>query len=387
IIGLAAVGGFVLAVLIVWVLIAGPITVSRIIQYGDTDVDDFSQYPGRQLAASQGAYYFSESEAALKLPEETLATFGLEGQLESLLAANDSIAFLVIKDGSLIHESYYQDHAANRLSQLFSVSKSITSLLVGMAIDDGILEGVDFPITDYIPELTPKGYGAVTLKDLLTMTSGTAYRENDNPFGEHVILNYTPDLEAELLQIGMEDEPGQVFRYKSGDNALLALALRRALGDETLTQYTQRRLWSPLGAEHRAIWTLDSEEAGFEKSWCCLATSARDLAKIGQLYLDGGQLAGDRLVSSGWVQASSSPQVPSEIWPVEFSQAGWRNYGYQWWLASEEQGDYFALGKDGQFLYVNPKNQVVIVRLGWSSGELRSGQWIQLFQLTAQNLN
>jgi CubicO group peptidase (beta-lactamase class C family) len=181
----------------------------------------------------------------------------------------------------------------------------------------------------------------------------------------------------------MEREPGGVFRYKSGDNALLALALDRALGAETIAEYTQRRLWTPLGMQDQGIWTIDHEGDGLEKTWCCLAASARDFAKLGRLYLDKGAWDGRQILSAEWVERSTQGHIPEMAWPGDYASIGWWNYGYQWWLASKENGDYFALGKDGQILYLNPAKDLIILRLGWSSGDLFASQWLSLFQAIA----
>lgn len=184
----------------------------------------------------------------------------------------------------------------------------------------------------------------------------------------------------------MERAPGEHFRYKSGDNALLGLALDRALGEETITQYAQRRLWSALGMENNGVWTIDHEGDGLEKTWCCLAASARDFAKLGRLYLGDGLWDGQRILSSDWIRESTSGQVPEAVWPSDAAAIGWWNYGYQWWLASREAGDYFAQGKDGQFLYLYPSKDLIVLRLGWSNGDLRPSQWISLFQRIAQEI-
>ncbi len=377
---LAGLLGLAVVMIGVWAAIAGPVTVFRILRYGDTNIDDFSHYPGRDLRPSDAPFHLPHSEQEIVLPAEFADDFG-NRDLNELLETNDTIAFLVVNDGAVLYERYYQGHGAGSLSQLFSMTKSFTSALIGMAIEDGLIEGVDQPITDFVPELTMNGFGEVTFRHLLTMTSGSSYQENDNPFAEHVILNFTPDLEREILQFSMEREPGELFRYKSGDNALLGLALDRALAPETITDYTQRRLWDPLGMEDRGVWTIDHEGDGLEKTWCCLATSARDIAKFGLLALKDGIWEGQQIIPAAWIKASTRQgQVPEEVWPADFAKIGWWNYGYQWWLASEEDGDFFALGKDGQFLYVNPAKNVLIVRLGWSSGNLLSSQWIRLFQ-------
>lgn len=368
-------------VLAVWVAVAGPTTVLRVLRYGDTDIDDFSHYPGRELEPGDTPFAWGEAGEELSLPAQLLADYGDARDLASLLEANDTIAFLVIRDDTIVYERYFQDHTPSSLSQIFSVSKSFTSALIGMAIEDGYIEHVDQPITDFIPELAEEGFDDVTFHQLLTMMSGSAYRENDNPFGEHVILNYTPQLEREILNFAMETTPGTVFRYKSGDNALLGLALSRALAPETITDYAQRRVWEPLGMQDRGVWTIDHEGDGLEKTWCCLAVTARDLARFGRLYLHEGAWEGEQLLSPSWVADSTQlGHVPEAEWPDDYEEIGWRNYGYQWWLASEENGDYFGLGKDGQFLYINPATGVIVVRLGWGTGDLFPSQWISLFQ-------
>jgi CubicO group peptidase (beta-lactamase class C family) len=377
--------GLFLLVMVAWMAVAGPVTVVRILQYGDTDIDDFSHYPGRELAPSAAPFSFKEGEAEMALPGSALAEFEGEGDLEKILEENASIAFLVIQGDTVLYERYYQGHTPSSLSQTFSMSKSFTSALLGMAIDDGLITGVDQPLTDFVPELTAQGFDTVTFHHLLNMMSGSDYVENDNPFGEHVIFNFTPNLEEEILSIKMERPPGELYRYKTGDNALIGLALDRALGEETITEYTQRRLWTPLGMEDRGVWTIDHEGDGLEKTWCCLAASARDLAKLGRLYLNGGVWDGEQLLSVDWItQSTQMGQVPEDKWPKDYKAIGWQNYGYQWWLGSKDAGDYFALGKDGQFLYVNPAEDVIIVRLGWSSGEMFSSAWIRLFQTIAR---
>lgn len=381
--------GLFLILVTALIVVHGPVAVYRLFTSSfDTRIDDFLHYPGRPLRASSTPYSFAVADQELAIPGGVLSAYGSDGELEPILEDNDSIAFLVIHDDTVVFERYFQGHNADSPSQAFSMSKSFTSALIGMAIDDGYLQGVDQPITAFVPELAAAGFDVVRIVDLLDMMSGSNYVENDNPFGEHVTLNFTSQLEQEILSFEMERPPGTLFRYKTGDNALLALALDRALGTETIAEYTQRRMWTPLGMQDDGVWTIDHEGDGLEKTWCCLAATARDFAKLGRLYLNNGEWNGQQLLSSGWIDESTQVgQVPETAWPQEYSDVGWWNYGYQWWLASQEAGDYFALGKDGQFLYVNPGKDLVIVRLGWSLGALRSSQWVGLFQAIAEETN
>ena len=173
---------------------------------------------------------------------------------------------------------------------------------------------------------------------------------------------------------------------------MLALILSRALRPETISAYAQRKLWQPLGMEQDALWTLDHAGDGLEKTWCCLAASARDFGRLGLLYLHGGNWHGKQLVPEAWVRASTQvAMIPEQRWPQEYREIGLKNYGYSWWLmedyqicgrpvVAEDAGSYLGLGKDGQYLYVNPGRGIVIVRLGRSQGSLDTGGWIRLFQ-------
>ncbi|MBN1370998.1 MAG: serine hydrolase [Anaerolineaceae bacterium] len=378
---LSTLAALVILVLVVWMLIAGPQTVLRILRFGDTKIDDFRHEPVREMTSSPVPYTFAPVSSQDRLNFTVPVPSGSTSDLDALLSSNDTIAFLVLKDDQLVIERYYQGHTANTRSQAFSMAKSFTSTLVGLAIEDGYFTSVDQSITDFIPELSPHGFDKVTLLHLLTMTSGSAYQENDNPFGVHVILNYTPHLEQRILTFRMADEPGTVWRYKSGDNALLGLALSRVLAPNTIAGYMQERVWDPVGMEAAGSWSLDHAGDGLEKTWCCLAATPPDFLKLGRLYLHDGVWEGRQVLPEGWVQESTQlSALPDSIWDADFRQIGIWNYGYQWWLVSKEDGSYLANGKDGQFLYINPAKDTVILRLGWSTGSLPLSQWIALFQ-------
>jgi CubicO group peptidase (beta-lactamase class C family) len=216
------------------------------------------------------------------------------------------------------------------------------------------------------------------------MRSNLDYTENDNPFGRHIALNYTSQLERMILGFRLAAGAGDEFRYKSGDTALLSLVLARALAPETIATYAQRRLWTPLAMEQPGIWSLDREE-GLEKTWCCLATSARDLARIGMLVRDRGLWQGERLLPAAWIDASLQPQFSAAQWDEELAAAGLANYGLAWWLGAPEHGDALALGKDGQYLYVAPSAGIVVVRLGRSQGGLGSGRWLTVVRQLAEH--
>lgn len=370
----------VLAVAATWMWRAGPeaglVAMGRLLAHGPTTVDDFRVYPARELHPLAPRPWL----AATPAPSATAglpSVPGADGRpvaLDGLLADSGTLALVVVRRGTPVHAWGASGHREGAPSQWFSVSKTVLATLVGMAVADGRLRSLDQPVGELVPELAPR-FPALTLRHLLDMRSGIAYTENDNPFGLHVLLNYTADLRRMVLALQPAGPPGGPFVYRSGDTALLSLALQRALGAETLTAYAQRRLWTPLGMQDGAVWTLD-REGGFEKAWCCLAGSARDLARIGQLVLDGGLAGGQRLLPAEAVDAWICLPAGAD---------GRRAYRGAWWPASADGRDVMAAGKDGQFLYVDPATGTVVARLGRSDGGLTLWQWGAVFAALARH--
>jgi CubicO group peptidase (beta-lactamase class C family) len=362
------------AIVVTWIArggVDGGLTAAgRLARYGPTDVYDFRRYPYRELLPSDVPAPFERgiaaSAPAVAAPDGTMAN------LEDVLRTSGTLGFLVIQSDRIVFEYYAAGHGPQAPSQYFSVTKSILATLIGMAIDDGLIRSIDQPITDFVPELTERGFARTTLRQLLDMTSTLDYFENDNPFGLHILTNYTSRLESLILSFGLRDGDTPVFRYKSGDSALLSLALKRVLGSRTLTDYAQRRLWTPLGMQDRAIWSLDRAD-GLEKAWCCLAGSARDLAKLGRLYLARGRVGNRQVLPAEWIQQSAAST----------DAAGQRRYSLAWWPASRDGSDFLAAGKDGQFLYVAPERATIIVRVGERHGYETMGGWTRLFAALA----
>ena len=288
-----------------------------------------------------------------------------------ILAQHDARSFLVIQHGNLVFEWYAEGHDETTTLMLFSASKSITSMLIGAAIDDGLIASAQDPVAMYIPELADGGFDKVTIEAVLRMDSNSTYVEDDNPFGVHVEFNYTADLEEDILALEVRDDPHLEFTYKSGDNAILGLILDRVL-DVSISEYLQARLLEPLGTEHEGIWSTDTSD-GLERTWCCLALTSPDFARFGQLVLDQGTWNGVEVVSSEWFEASRTAAYSVDEWPSAYDESRLSNYGYQWWLVGNEA--VVALGKDGQYLYTDLIRDLVIVRTGNSQGGIA---WIDI---------
>jgi CubicO group peptidase (beta-lactamase class C family) len=359
-----------------WLWSASPDTVFRIIRYNASDIDDYKIFPSRPLQASQNPFHFNVDSDKTRVPQ--LITVGeKDTPLDTLLQSNDTTAFLIIKNDAIVFEGYYNGGSQSSPSLSFSMAKSYLSILIGCAIDDGYIQSVDQPVTDFVPELAADGFERVSIKHLLQMTSGMDYTENDNPFGIHPRFYYTTHLESEILKLKLRGEPGQQYTYKSGENALLGLILTRALRTKTITEYMQERLWEPLGMEYNGAWSIDHEGDGLEKTWCCLSAAARDFAKFGRLYLNNGNWNEEQIVSRSWVEQSTK---------IDTSEGSAWNYQYQWWLVSKDSNAYMAIGHLEQYLFINPAKQLIIVRLGKSSGNLDREDWISILTFLSEEV-
>lgn len=282
----------------------------------------------------------------------------LPKELSSMMESLRSVALLVIRADSLLYEKYWEGYSDSSLSNSFSVAKSITSLLIGAAIQEGKIKSVDDLVGTYLPEMREGLAGKLRIRHLLTMSSGSNWDESyANPLSVTTESYYGSDLYKTATSVKFIHEPGTYHSYKSGDTELLGLVLQKATG-KTLSQYASEKLWQPVGAGHPAAWSLD-RKGGNEKAFCCFNTNARDFARIGQLMLDSGRWKGVPLIDSFYFSESiTACGVPDE------GGSPCEDYGYQWWLYPSEPGVFYARGILGQYVIVIPGKRMVIVRLG-----------------------
>jgi CubicO group peptidase (beta-lactamase class C family) len=274
-------------------------------------------------------------------------------------AQNQSVSFLVIHHDSIIYESYWDGFNADSISNSFSMSKSIIGLLTGIAIDEGKIENVDKPVYWYMPQYR-EGLGEeLTIKHLLTMSSGIDFDEHYiNPFAFPAKANYGDNLELLLCDYSVTEKPGERFHYKSGNTQLLGHIISDVMRT-SLSDMATKHVWSKIGAEKFALWSLDHED-GMEKAFCCINATARDFARIGKLYKDHGKWNGTVVVDSTYVAASIMPSGTQNL-----DGTVCNTYGYQWWLGHHAQSDFFFMrGIKGQYVLVSPQHDLVVVRLG-----------------------
>jgi CubicO group peptidase (beta-lactamase class C family) len=338
----------------------------RVVIYNFADINDHQKFKSRALAANASPFMFQTTDPG-KFPKE------LNGvPFDTYLEDNNTVAFLIIKNDTIQYEKYFKDYNQESLVPSFSMAKSVTSILMGCALDDGLIKSVEEPITNYIPELTKNGFQKVTIKHLLQMTSGIKFNESYvNPFGDAASFYYGLNLRKEITKMKIKSEPGLRFEYISGNTQLLGLVIERALKDKTITSYLQEKIWTPLGMEYDASWSIDRKNQGLEKTFCCLNARARDFAKIGRLYKNKGNWNGRQIVAKEWVEASTK---------LDTTEGSANFYQYQWWLPTPNE-DFMAEGILGQFIYVHPAKDLIIVRLGKNEGK---ADWWTIFTSLAE---
>ena len=284
--------------------------------------------------------------------------------LQDFIALSNTSALLVLKDGKVIHETYAHGDSRESLHISFSMAKSFTSALLGIALGEGKIDSLDDPIRKYLPALTSATFDGVSIKHVLQMSSGTRFTEvyTDPESDINKMTTMVPPMSyiEYINTLEREHPPGTFNHYASINTQLLGILLVKVTG-ESLTDYMSSRLWHPIGMEHRGLWTLD--EQGYELAMGGLAATARDYARLGLLYLNGGMREDRRILPKGWVEASVTPNEP-HLMPGENPQSSSiSGYQYQWWTPSAWDGDYLARGIWGQNIYVHPGNRVVIVKL------------------------
>lgn len=277
-----------------------------------------------------------------------------------------TVSYLVVYKGEILFEKYWEGYSDSSLSNSFSMAKTIVSILTGMALEDGFIGSVDDKASDYLSELKGTDKENVTIEQLLQMTSGIGFDESyGDPFGFMAKAYYGDDIRNKTFEYPLEHEPGTVWKYLGGNTLLLSYLIEDVTG-KNLSDYASEKLWKPLGAVWDAQWTYD-EESGVERAYCCFYSNARDFAKLGELFLCQGNWKGIQLISPQWVEQSITPfMVPDENGDtVDY-------YGYQWWLKEINGQDIsYMRGILGQYIFIIPEREMVVVRLGHDRSEER----------------
>jgi len=274
--------------------------------------------------------------------------------VETYMLEQRTAGLVIIQNGKLRLEKYGLDFNAQGQWTSFSVAKSFTSTLVGAAVKDGFINSIDDKVSDYIPDLKGSAYDDVSIRQLLTMTSGVKWNEDYEDknsdvalFNEHKAEAGVDTTVSYMRTLSREAPAGKKWVYKTGETNLIGVLVSSATG-KTLSNYLSEKIWAPFGMEQNGSWLLGS--TGHEISGCCIQASTRDFARFGQFMLRGAQIGGEAVVPEGWVAAATSKQA-------DIGDPG-KGYGYQWW--TYDNGSYAARGIFGQGIFVDPNRKLII---------------------------
>jgi CubicO group peptidase (beta-lactamase class C family) len=359
---------------------------TRTIFWGESDYKDLQRFPARTIHNAPPVSHFDKLPADNPYASqiEAIARDSSNGSLERYLQTSGTTAFLVVHDDKLLYERYFNGYDQRSLNTSFSMAKSFASSLVGIAIDEGHIKSVDEPITNYIPQLLKKDnrFKSITIRNLLTMSSGIKYEEGATlPWSDEADdtkTYYSTDLRELALNSQIEGKPAQYFEYNNYNPLLVGMIIERATGMH-VARYLQQKLWKPMGMEADGSWSLDSKNDGFEKMESGVNARARDFARFGMLFAKEGNWRGKQLISRRWVEESTRPDTT-----MDPSQ----DYQYFWWVNTPNGKNHFsAQGNYGQYIYVAPEKDLVIVRLGKEEGEKGYGYWTDLFEELSTKLD
>lgn len=341
--------------------------IGRFFVWNFADLKDNRKFHQIDISRGSNTFRFNTAERGdtVRLPRDIKSKRRHFHSFDDLLKRTGTTAFLVIRNDTMLYEKYLNGYERNTAVPSFSAAKSVTSMLVGIAIDEGAIHSVNDPVSDYVPELKKHGFDKVTIAHLLNMRAALKYRESYvNPFAGAPKYYYGRNLQKYLLKLRVKGEPGKRFEYQSAATQLLALVVERAV-HKSLATYMEEKVWQYIGAEYDAGWSIDGKKHGEVKAFCCFNARPVDYAKIGRLYLHNGNWNGRQIVSEKWVKQSvTSPDG---------------KYHYQWWHNAPD--DFFAEGILGQFVYVYPAKHIIIVRLGKRNG---INAWASMMRAIAQ---
>ena len=394
VIGLLIAGLLVLLLLLIvtGMIRYSPEYVARALLWGDSTVDIYREhFPARPVAAPAEPFLFDEAPESTAEVAQLWESILETPDLDAFMTEMNTEAFVVIQDDNILYEGYYNGAERDTLMTSYSVAKSFTTALIGAAIEDGFINSLEDPITDYLPELAERDgrFEEITIRHLMLMASGLDYQEMrpDLFRSDDILTSYYPDQrEAALEFTEIVDPPGTYFSYNKYHPQLLGLILERATG-VPVAQYLEQKIWQPIGMEYDGSWSMDSEESGFEKMETGVNATAVDFAKFGRLYLENGNWEGEQVLPADWIADSTRVDPASHnasYYPDEFGQEIYHDlngyYKYMWYgfFRGEEGYDFMAEGDRGQFIYVSPEKRLIIIRNGLDWG-LASSEWVKAF--------
>ena len=351
--------------------------VLRSLRYGGIpSQSDYRHFPHRVVNNEGPVYNFyksnKDSQLGTKIGVINRDFNSTNVNLDSFTTLHKTVTFLIIRNDTIVYEKYNKGYTSTSVVSSFSMAKPFVSTLIGIAIDEGKIKSENDFIIDYLPEFKGKiGWEKITIKNLLQHTSGIRFTDNElDPASDNAAFYWGDNLRERMLNLTLECPPNTKFRYSSENTLLLGYIIEKVTGG-TISKYFEDKIWKPLGMEAPASWSLDrKDDRAIEKSFCCLEARAIDFAKLGRLYLNDGNWNGKQIVSKKWVELSthSDPSGNNKHF-----------YNNNWGIGPLKYGSYFAVGLFGQYLYMYPEKNIIIVRFGDTETSYHPNYWQEVF--------
>lgn len=356
----------------------------RWVAWNFSDIKDYEKFPSRKVFNAGPVFHFTSGadKSPLKTVTYTFKDKKITKAITDFVDQTETTALIVIKNDTIQFEGYGNGYTRSSINTSFSIAKSITAMMMGVAIDEGAIQSLDDPITKYLPELVnsdPK-LQSVTLSNLLMMQSGFYYRDHDLVWGDKPKNYYHPCLRSRVLNVKLDEAPGERWQYMGYNPIMCGMILERVT-HQTVSNYFHEEIWKKLGMEFEASWSMDSDADQMEKMESGVNARAIDFAKLGRLMLNGGNWNGEKVISKDWVDDCTTLEGSVKAWEGVY----YKNF---WWIyaANENHPQSFAAtGHLGQYIFISPEEQTIIVRFGKSEGKVDS--WIRIFRSTASDLN
>jgi CubicO group peptidase (beta-lactamase class C family) len=340
----------IIVVLVIGLVLTGnsyllkAVTTTYLTGHTSAFIDDYTHFDNRVIAAKNGeAWPLSEEYNKKKSTTK----------LDFVLKSTRSVAYLIIKNDSILFEHYFDGYNKDSKTNSFSMAKSIVAAALGKAIELGYIKNLEDKVITYLPDLKGEYAKDLSIKDLVTMQSGLQWDESYySPFSITTKAYFYDNLSEAMLELPISSPPRQGYKYQSGDTQLLAMVLSKAL-PISLSEFVSKYFWQPMRAEHDALWQYNKKD-GVEKAYCCIASNARDFARFGKLYMNKGSWNCDTILAQEYIEES--------IKPVDKNHP---EYGYGWWLGTYKNKNTITMnGHLGQYVIAIPEDNVIIVRLG-----------------------
>ncbi len=322
-------------------------------------------FPTRTVARSESTEPLPQDKDRLK--GFTYQTDGSQKSLDALMTGTEMMGLVILHQGELVYENYKKGaHAGTRFTT-FSAVKSITSTLVGAAVEDGLIGSVEDRLDSYIPELQGSAYEGISIRTALQMSSGVRfdYAGGGGPGADTIafltdaVITGKRRANEMAMSYPRAVESDTKFNYNTAETQILLWLVRKVTG-KSASAYLEEKIWRPLGMDHDAGWVIDrAGPEGVEIGGAMFNASLRDLARIGLLMAEDGVWNGQRVLPEGWVKEATVPTAP-HLTPGTVHPSSGRGYGYQWW--TYEGGAFMADGAFGQTIYVDPSTHLVIAR-------------------------